>query len=129
MNRAPAKTFQDLVVWQKAHQFVLAVYRFTEGFPRSEVYGLTAQFRRAAISIAANIAEGFKKKGKADKARFMNISQGSIEECRYYLILARDLNYGDSQPLSNQLEEVSKILEAYTAAIIASKPQPLNSVS
>jgi len=129
MNRAPAKTFQDLIVWQKAHQFVLAVYRFTEGFPRSEVYGLTAQFRRAAISIAANIAEGFKKKGKADKARFMNISQGSIEECRYYLILAKDLEYGDSQPLSSQLEEVSKILEAYTAAIIASKPQLLNSVS
>jgi four helix bundle protein len=129
MNRAPAKTFQDLIVWQKAHQFVLAVYRFTEGFPRSEVYGLTAQFRRATISIAANIAEGFKKKGKADKARFMNISQGSIEECRYYPILARDLDYGDSQPLSNQLEEVSKILEAYTAAIIASKPQLLNSVS
>jgi len=129
MNRAPAKTFQDLVVWQKAHQFVLAVYRFTESFPRSEGYGLTAQFRRAAISIAANIAEGFKKKGKADKACFMNISQGSLEECRYYLILARDLDYGDSQPLSNQLEEVSKILEAYTAAIIASKPQLLNSVS
>jgi four helix bundle protein len=129
MNRAPAKTFQDLIVWQKAHQFVLAVYRFTEGLPRSEVYGLTAQFRRATISIAANIAEGFKKKGKADKARFMNISQGSIEECRYYPILARDLDYGDSQPLSNQLEEVSKILEAYTAAIIASKPQLLNSVS
>ena len=129
MNRAPAKTFQDLIVWQKAHQFVLAVYRFTEGFPRSEVYGLTAQFRRAAISIAANIAEGFKKKGKADKARFMNISQGSIEECRYYLILAKDLEYGDSQPLSSQLEEVSKILEAYPAAIIASKPQLLNSVN
>jgi len=129
MNRAPAKTFQDLIVWQKAHQFVLAVYRFTEGFPRSEVYGLTAQFRRAAISIAANIAEGFKKKGKADKAHFMNISQGSLEECRYYLILAKDLEYGDSQPLSSQLEEVSKILEAYPAAIIASKPQLLNSVN
>jgi four helix bundle protein len=121
MNRAPAKTFRDLVVWQKAHQFVLGVYRFTEGFPKSEVYGLTAQFRRAAISIAANIAEGFKKNGKADKVRFMNISQGSIEECRYYLILAKDLDYGDSQPLSSQLEEVSKILGAYTAAIIASK--------
>ncbi len=129
MNRAPTKTFQDLVVWQKAHQFVLAVYRFTQGFPKGEVYGLTAQFRRAAISIAANIAEGFKKKGKADQVRFMNISQGSIEECRYYLILAKDLDYGDSQPLSSQLEEVSKILEAYTAAIIASKSQLLNSVS
>jgi four helix bundle protein len=118
--RAPAKTFQDLIVWQKAHQFVLKVYRFTEGFPKSETYGLSLQLRRAAVSIAANIAEGFKKKGKADKARFMNMSQGSVEECRYYLILALDLNYGDSRPLQTQLEEVSKLLEAYTESILAS---------
>jgi len=118
--RAPAKTFQDLIVWQKAHQFVLAIYRFTEGFPKSETYGLSQQLRRAAVSIAANIAEGFKKKGKADKARFMNMSQGSVEECRYYLILAQDLTYGDSRPLQIQLEEVSKLLEAYTDSILAS---------
>jgi four helix bundle protein len=61
--RQPARTFQDLIVWQKAHGFVLSVYKFTELFPKSEIYGLTSQFRRAAISIAANIAEGFKKKG------------------------------------------------------------------
>jgi four helix bundle protein len=84
MGRSPAKTFEDLIVWQKAHRFVLAVYRFSDAFPKSETYGLTSQLRRATISIAANIAEGFKKKGRVDKARFMNISQGSIEECRYY---------------------------------------------
>jgi len=118
--RAPAKTFQDLIVWQKAHQFVLAVYRFTEGFPKSEMYGLTSQFRRAAVSIAANIAEGFKKRSKGQKAWFMNVSQSSLEECRYYVILTKDLGYGDSRPLAIQLEEVSKILEVYTASIIAS---------
>jgi four helix bundle protein len=121
MTRPPAKTFQDLIVWQKAHQFVLAVYRFTANFPRSETYGLASQLRRAAVSIAANIAEGFKKKGAADKARFMNISQGSVEECRYYLILSNDLEYGDSRTLMTQLEEVSKLLEAYASAIVSSR--------
>ncbi|MBI3177602.1 MAG: four helix bundle protein [Chloroflexi bacterium] len=120
MNRAPARTFQDLIVWQKAHQFVLAVYQFTDGFPKTEVYGLTSQMRRAAVSIPANIAEGFRKKSRADKARFMYTSQGSVEECRYYLILANDLHYGDSQPLSLLLEEVSKLLHAYTASILNS---------
>ena len=78
--RDPAKTFEDLVVWQKAHQFVLGFYRFSRLFPRSETYGLSSQFRRAAVSIAANIAEGFRKRGKADKLRFLNIAQGSLEE-------------------------------------------------
>jgi len=83
MVRTPARKFEDLVVWQKAHEFALAIYRFTESFPKTELYGLTSQLRRAAVSIAANIAEGFKKTGRIDKPRFMNISQGSIEECRY----------------------------------------------
>jgi four helix bundle protein len=117
---APAKSFEQLIVWQKAHQFVLGVYRFTENFPRSETYGLTSQLRRAAVSIPANIAEGFKKRGRADKVRFMNIAQGSLEECRYYLILAKDLNYGDTAQLQPQLEAVSKLLEAYSAKILAS---------
>lgn len=114
------KTFQELIVWQKAHQFVLLVYKFTESFPKSEMYGLTSQFRRAAISIAANIAEGYKKKGKADKARFFNISQGSIEECQYYLILASDLEFGNTSELQNLLDEVSKMTESYTNKILSS---------
>ena len=118
--REPAQTFEDLVVWQKAHQFVLAVYRLSRIFPRSETYGLSSQFRRAAVSIAANIAEGFRKRGKADKLRFLNIAQGSLEESRYYLILAQDLDYGDVSELMTVLVEVSKLLEAYSHAILNS---------
>lgn len=120
MQRLPAKTFQDLVVWQKAHQFVLSAYRLSEDFPRKEVYGLTSQLRRAAVSIPANIAEGFRKRGRADKARFMNIAQGSLEECRYYLILARDPGYADSSVALTQVAEVSKLLESYCTAILTS---------
>jgi four helix bundle protein len=72
----PAPTFQDLLVWQKAHQFVLAVYPLTTAFPKQETYALSLQMRRAAVSIPANIAEGFRRRGKADKARFMNIAEG-----------------------------------------------------
>jgi four helix bundle protein len=120
IQRAPAKSFLQLIVWQKAHQFVLGVYRFTDVFPRAEIYGLTSQLRRAAVSIPANIAEGFKKRGRADKVRFLNIAQGSLEECRYYLILANDLNYGDISNLQPQLEETSKLLATYVAKILAS---------
>lgn len=118
--RRPERTFEDLVVWQKAHQFVLAVYRLSGTFPRSEIYGLTSQFRRAAVSIAANIAEGFRRRGKADKRRFFNIAQGSLEECRYYLILTRDLEYADISEINPLLEEVSKLLEAYSRSILDS---------
>jgi four helix bundle protein len=114
---AAASRFEDLIVWQKAHRFVLDVYRLTRTFPRSEVYGLSSQFRRAAVSIAANIAEGFRKRGKPDKLRFFNMAQGSVEECRYYLILTADLQYGDVAESRRLLEEVSKLLESYSRAI------------
>jgi four helix bundle protein len=116
----PARTFRDLRAWQKAHEFVLAVYRFTGEFPRQETYGLVSQMRRAAVAIAANIAEGFRKRGKADKARFMNMAEGSLEESRYYLILARDLGYGETKILMGCLEDVSRLLGAYARAILAS---------
>ena len=80
----PTKAFTELVVLQRAHQFVLRTYALSSTFPREEVYGLTSQLRRAAVSIPANIAEGYGKRGKADKRRFLNISQGSLEECKYY---------------------------------------------
>jgi len=113
-----AKRFEDLIVWQKAHALVLGVYRESANFPRTEVYGLTSQMRRAAVSVPANIAEGFKKRGRSDKARFMNIAQGSLEETRYYLILGRDLGYLDGDAVRTQLEEVSRLLEAYTRALL-----------
>lgn len=112
-----SKNFQDVELWRKAHVWVLAIYKFTAGFPKHELFGLSSQLRRAAVSVPANFAEGFKKRGLADKIRFYNIAQGSLEECRYYLILARDLSYGDRSPLMIALEEVSKMLESYMQAI------------
>ena len=119
-KRKPAKTFRDLIVWQKAHRFVLSVYKLTNNFPKEEIYSLTSQLRRSSISIPANIAEGFKKKGIPDKKRYFNIAQGSLEECRYYLILSNDLGYGNSSELFSLLQEVSKLLESYSGSILDS---------
>lgn len=99
---------------------MLAVYHLTQSFPRSEIYGLSSQFRRAAVSIAANIAEGFRKRGRVDKTRFLNIAQGSLEESRYYLKLSNDLEYGDVSEPTRLLEESSKLLDAYMRAILNS---------
>lgn len=117
--RPAARCFSDLLVWQKAHRFVLAVYAFTSAFPKQETYGLASQMRRAAVSIPANIAEGFAKRSKPDKARLMNVAEGSVEESRYYLILARDLGYGQTEELLAALEEVSRLLNSYTRSILA----------
>ena len=119
MERESAKSFEDLVVWQKANRFVLAIYDYTAAFPKQEMYGLVSQLRRAAVSIPANIAEGFKRQGRADKVRFMNIAQGSAEECRYYLILSTDLHYGESSELKLLLDEVTKLLYAYSKRILS----------
>ena len=119
-QRAAAKSFRNLVVWQKAHRFVLAVYALTANFPRSEAYGLTLQMRKAAVSIPANIAEGFRRRGKADKVRFLNTAESSLEESRYYLILTEDLGYGQTGELLNSLEEVSRLLHGYSQAILGS---------
>jgi four helix bundle protein len=112
----PTKSFKDLLAWQKAHQFVLSVYALTKSFPDHELYGVTSQLRRAAVSIAANIAEGYRKNRKADKLRYFNIAQGSLEECRYYLLLAEDLKYASPGFLDGRLEEVIKLLNGYANA-------------
>jgi four helix bundle protein len=120
ISREPAKSFEDLLVWQKAHSFVLTIYRLTGPFPKHELFGLTSQFRRAAVSIPANIAEGFRRRGSSDKARFFNIAQTSLEECRYYLILTRDLDYADTLDANRLIQDVSKLLDAYSKNILNS---------
>ena len=113
--------FQHIVAWQKAHDFVLQVYSLTKSFPDYEKHGLRSQFQRAAVSIPANIAEGYKKLSQADKLRFFNIAQGSLEECRYYIILSKDLDYineNEADILANTLEESSKTLNAYFKGIV-----------
>jgi len=114
--------FEDLRVWQKSHKLVLKVYKITKDLPEDEKYGLSSQMRRAAISIPANIAEGFKKRGKRDKINFYNISQGSLNELKYYMILANDLGYiEEPKYILREIEEIGKMLYGMISSIKCSK--------
>ena len=113
----PARSFMDLRVWRAAHEMVLAIYGLSATFPRRETFGLTIQIRRAAVSVAANIAEGFRRRGGADKARFLNIAEGSLEEVRYYVVLANDLGYTSETGILTRLADISRLLHAYGRAI------------
>ena len=119
-----AKSSEDLFVWKKAYKFTLAVYHTTKSFPKAEKYELVSQFRRAAVSVIANIAEGFRKLSKADKLRFYNIAQGSLSECRCYVILSHDLNCCDTTELLVSVQEVSKLLDSYCMSIHDSLSHP-----
>ncbi|MBQ1409458.1 MAG: four helix bundle protein [Bacteroidales bacterium] len=113
-------SFENIIAWQKAHEFTLNVYKTTNKFPKEELFSLTSQFRRAAISIEANIAEGSKRISRKAKLNFFNISQGSLEECRNYIILSRDLGYleeSNASSLFHQIEVTSKFLNAYSKAV------------
>lgn len=133
-------TFEDLLVWQKAHEFVLLVYQLTETFPKHEIYGLTSQFRRAAVSVAANIAEGYKKKDFKSKLNFLNVAHSFLEECRYYIILSKDLGYQNEPKLrplltmrANYLTRIQKPLQrtilSPTSSTQSSSPRLLPSRS
>jgi four helix bundle protein len=111
--RAKINKVEDLLVWQKAHQLVLAVYVATKTFPKDELYGIVSQLRRAAASVPANIAEGFRRRTKTEKQRFLTIAHGSLEETRYFLILSRDLGYYDVSEMILLADEVSKLLTLY----------------
>ena len=104
-------SFEQLEVWKLAHTLTLNVYKKTRELPDEERYGLISQMRRSAVSVSANIAEGFKRRGNKDKIRFYNIAQGSLEELRYYFILCGDLGYLqiDNQDLS-KLQSIGKML-------------------
>ncbi len=121
MKRETVKSFSDLIVWQKSHQLVLAIYRQIEHIPKNETYGLASQLVRTAVSIPASIVEGFKKTDKNDNIRFINIASSSLEECRYYIILAQDLGYIHANDLMPQLEEVGNLLEAYLKSFISTE--------
>jgi four helix bundle protein len=116
-QQGPARSYRDVVAWQRAHGFVLCVYRLTQGFPSHEQFGLTSQLRRAAVSIAANIAEGFTRESDAEKLRFLNVARGSVEECSYYLLLCRGLSYADTTEADTALDEAGRLLAAYAAPI------------
>jgi len=117
----PARSFEQLVVWQRGHELVLSIYNVTKKFPREEIFSLTDQLRRAASSVTANIAEGFGKISTRDKLRFYNMAQGSLEETRNHLILAHDLHYiteEESRLLNDKARLVSITLNRYCQALI-----------
>ncbi len=118
MNRQPAKSYEDLIVWQRAHELVLGVYRVTRDFPMEERYHLAAQLRDAAVSVPANIAEGFRRRTRADKSHFVTMGHGSLNEAHYFLRLTRDLEYADTAVLMSQADEVSRMLGAYGRALL-----------
>ena len=114
-------TFQNIYAWQKAHEFTKLVYQITKHFPDDERYGLASQFRRAAVSIGANLAEGYKKISKAEKLRFMNIAEGSMAECMNYILLSFDLEYINEEEnniLCASIDNAGKLLTAYGNGII-----------
>ena len=119
-DKNPAASFQDLAVWRKSHALTLNIYTVTVTFPKSELFGLTSQMRRAGTSVPANIAEGFKRRGLRDKLRFPNIAAASLAELRYYLILASDLGYAPQTTHAENADEVSRMLSAYERTILAS---------
>ena len=119
MDREAAKDFRELPVWQRAHQFVLAVYNYSDYFPPKEVYGLTPLFRRAAAAVPVGVIQSLREEDEPERAKLIDAARGSLDECRYYLILAKDLGYGDHPELLPQLEELSELLGEYAAAILA----------
>ncbi len=115
-----SRDFRKLQMWLKAHQLTILVYKHTKGFPREEMYGITSQLRRAAVSVPTNIAEGCGRGGVVELARFLGISQGSGSEVAYLLILAHDLGLLDSnvfQDLASRNDEVLRMITSYCSKL------------
>ena len=105
------KSFKDLIVWQKSYNLVLEIYKMTKEFPKMEIYGLSQQMRRAAVSIPSNIAEGYGRKHKAEYNQFLSIAYGSLLELETQFLLAKDLKYTiESQAIERLLKEVGSML-------------------
>lgn len=110
---ASIQTFRQLTVWQESHKLVLIIYKGTERYPKHELFGITSQTRRAAHSVPTNIVEGFRRKNIIDSLKFYNIADGSLEELKYHLLLASDLQFiSDIEYASmhEQCETVGKLL-------------------
>ena len=118
------KDFRTLKVWERSHALTLAIYKATEGFPKQELYSLTNQIQRAAVSIPANIAEGCGKDSDAELKRYFTIAMGSASELEYLLLLAHDLGYLQDnlyQSMQNDLVETRKMLNAFIQRLKANR--------
>ena len=120
MQREPAKTFRDLVVWQKGMRATTAIYEATRGFPKEETYGLSSQLRRSAVSIPSNIAEGFGRRGNGEYLRFLQIARGSLFELETQLEIAFNVGCladADFGRLCEMVDEVEAMLESLIARV------------
>lgn len=113
----PAKTYQDLKVWQSAHAFVMEVYACTQSFPKEELFGLTSQLRRAAVSVPSNIVEGFSRWSDKEKVKFYNIAESSLCEALYQLFLAQELSYSDTTSTQATAGHTKRLLTAFIKSI------------
>ena len=109
MNKQKIKSFTDLEAWKEGHKFVLIIYKITKEFPKDEMFGLTSQLRRAAVSIVSNIAEGFTRESLKEKARFYFISKSSNTEVQSQLLIAKDLGYIDEEVFKRVAEQSIKV--------------------
>lgn len=114
------RNYKKLLVWQEAHELVLAIHTVTKSFPPAERYGLVEQLRRAVVSIAANLAEGCGRRGDRELASFISIAAGSASEVEYHLLASRDLGYltpQEHQHLDAQIAEIKKMLRSFLDAV------------
>lgn len=105
-SQRPIRDFKDLFAWQKAHKFSVAIYRATKNFPKDEMFGITNQIRRASVSIASNIAEGFGRRTIADRIHFYDMARGSLHEVQAQMLIAKDVDYLDNAKYK-QMDELS----------------------
>lgn len=120
MKTAKINTFTDLLVWQKGHKLVLAVYKATDTFPKGEQFALTTQLRRAVTSVTSNIAEGFSRQTSADKIHFYHMALGSCTEVQNQLIIAKDLAYLQADVFAKMADlsvEVHKMINGLIKAV------------
>jgi len=116
------QTYRELIVWQKAMQLVKVVYRLTEKFPKSEMFGLVSQMRRASVSIPANLAEGYSRKHRPEYVQFARIAYGSGAELETFLVLTKELDFAESAEITKveaMLDEVMRMLNKLISSLVA----------
>lgn len=119
------QSFTDLKAWQEGHKFVLQIYKATDTFPKTEIFGLTSQLRRASVSVTSNIAEGFSRKSQKEKIRFYYIALASLTETQNQILIAKDIQYLNKNHFDNLAEKtvtIAKLINGLLRSIQSRTP-------
>jgi four helix bundle protein len=117
------RNYRELEVWEKSHKLTLELYKLSRGFPKEEMYGLTSQMRRAAVSIGANLAEGCGRRTSAELARFVRIAMGSASELDYHLLLCRDFEFIAEEQYDRAMRELVRIRKMLSGLLASIEDQ------